>query len=79
MYTIKGKAQCSYPGDPLNGLISPLKFLYDPGDYLSIQCREGFVAHTSNNNGPPAEMRPKCLPDGNWSAKVPECKSYDEV
>ena len=73
----KGKAQCAYPGDPQNGLISPLKFLYDPGDFLSIQCREGFVVHTPSNGGIPE--RPKCLPDGNWSAKVPECKSYEEV
>lgn len=70
----QGKAQCSYPGDPQNGLISPLKFLYDVGDYLSIQCREGFVIHPNNN-----PERPKCLSDGNWSTKIPECKNYEEV
>lgn len=71
-----GKEQCPYPGDPVNGLIAPLKFFYDAGDYLSVQCREGFVVHTINE-GPPE--RPKCLIDGTWSAKVPECKSYEDV
>lgn len=71
-----GKAQCPYPGDPVNGLIAPLKFFYDPGDYLSVQCREGFVVHTTESGLP---ERPKCLQDGTWSAKVPECKSFEEV
>ncbi|XP_055686995.1 locomotion-related protein Hikaru genki [Lutzomyia longipalpis] len=69
------KAQCPYPGDPPNGLIAPLKFHYDPGDYLSVQCRPGFVQYGAN--GPPE--RPRCLPDGNWSSPVPQCKNYEDV
>ncbi|XP_011190798.2 locomotion-related protein Hikaru genki isoform X1 [Zeugodacus cucurbitae] len=69
------KSQCPYPGDPSNGLIAPLKFNYDSGDYLSVQCRPGFVQYSEN--GPPE--RPKCQPDGNWSGPVPKCRSYEEV
>lgn len=71
-----GKSQCPYPGDPPNGLIAPLKFHYDPGDFLSVQCRPGFVEY-GVNGGPPE--RPKCLPDGNWSGPVPQCRNYEEV
>lgn len=71
-----GHSQCAYPGDPPNGLIAPLKFFYDPGDFLTVQCRPGFVEH--GVNGQPPE-RPKCLTDGNWSAQVSQCKSYEEV
>lgn len=65
MYELKiycnfiGKSQCPYPGDPPNGLIAPLKFHYDAGDYLSVQCRPGFVEHSVSGNPP---ERPKCLP-----------------
>lgn len=71
----RGKPQCVYPGDPPNGLIAPLKFHYDPGDYLSVQCRDGFVEYAVT--GPPE--RPHCLPDGNWSGPVPQCRNYAEV
>ncbi|XP_055854709.1 locomotion-related protein Hikaru genki [Episyrphus balteatus] len=69
------KSQCPYPGDPPNGLIAPLKFNYDSGDFLSVQCRPGFVEYSPA--GPPE--RPKCLPDGNWSGPVPQCRSYEDV
>ncbi|XP_001361057.3 locomotion-related protein Hikaru genki isoform X1 [Drosophila pseudoobscura] len=73
------KSQCPYPGDPPNGLIAPLKFNYDAGDYLSVQCRPGFVQTNEDhrNTGPPE--RPKCQPDGNWSGPLPKCRSYEEV
>lgn len=70
-----GKSQCPYPGDPPNGLIAPLKFHYDPGDFLSVQCRPGFVE--SMVNGLPE--RPRCLADGNWSGPVPQCRNYEDV
>uniref|UniRef100_A0A1B0AZJ9 Locomotion-related protein Hikaru genki n=1 Tax=Glossina palpalis gambiensis TaxID=67801 RepID=A0A1B0AZJ9_9MUSC len=69
------KSQCPYPGDPPNGLLAPLKFSYDSGDYISVQCRPGYVQYSEN--GPPE--RPKCQPDGNWSGPVPKCRSYEEV
>lgn len=71
-----GNAQCPYPGDPPNGLIAPLKFHYDPGDFLTVQCRPGFVEQ--GVNGMPPE-RPKCLADGSWSSVTPQCTSYTEV
>ncbi|XP_034650248.1 locomotion-related protein Hikaru genki isoform X2 [Drosophila subobscura] len=73
------KSQCPYPGDPPNGLIAPLKFNYDAGDYLSVQCRPGFVQTNEDhrNTGPPE--RPKCQPDGKWSGPLPNCRSYEEV
>ncbi|XP_055601086.1 locomotion-related protein Hikaru genki-like isoform X2 [Uranotaenia lowii] len=70
------KAQCPYPGDPPNGLIAPLKFYYDPGDYLTVQCRPGFVEHGANG-GPPE--RPRCTPEGDWSGPVTQCRSYEEI
>ncbi|XP_013114502.1 locomotion-related protein Hikaru genki isoform X2 [Stomoxys calcitrans] len=70
------KSQCPYPGDPPNGLLAPLKFSYESGDYISVQCRPGYVQF-SDNGGPPE--RPKCQPDGNWSSPVPRCRSYEEV
>ncbi|TMW44682.1 hypothetical protein DOY81_010236 [Sarcophaga bullata] len=72
---LNGKSQCPYPGDPPNGLLAPLKFNYDSGDYISVQCRPGYVQYSEN--GPPE--RPKCQPDGNWSGPVPKCRSYEEV
>ncbi|XP_064542649.1 locomotion-related protein Hikaru genki isoform X2 [Drosophila montana] len=74
------KSQCPYPGDPPNGLIAPLKFNYDAGDYLSVQCRPGFIQIQTNEDhstGPPE--RPKCQPDGRWSGPLPKCRSYEEV
>ena len=71
-----GKAQCAYPGDPPNGLIAPLKFHYEPGDILIVQCRPGFVESGTKSASP---ERPKCLEDGNWSSQLPQCKNFEEV
>lgn len=73
---VSGNAQCPYPGDPPNGLIAPLKFHYDPGDFLTVQCRPGYVEQ--GLNGMPPD-RPRCLADGSWSGPIPQCKSYEEV
>ncbi|XP_075165100.1 locomotion-related protein hikaru genki isoform X2 [Haematobia irritans] len=67
---------CPYPGDPPNGFLAPLKFNYESGDYISVQCRPGYI-QISENGGPPE--RPKCQADGNWSSRVPICRSYEEV
>lgn len=58
----------------MNGLISPLKFIYESGENISIECNEGYVMHTSNNG-----ESLKCLPDGSWSSKVPECKKFTQI
>ncbi|XP_011296123.1 locomotion-related protein Hikaru genki isoform X2 [Musca domestica] len=70
------KSGCPYPGDPPNGLLAPLKFNYESGDYISVQCRPGYIQY-NEIGGPPD--RPKCLPDGNWSSPVPKCRSYEDV
>ncbi|XP_068148271.1 locomotion-related protein Hikaru genki isoform X1 [Drosophila tropicalis] len=73
------KSQCQYPGDPPNGLIAPLKFNYDAGDYLSVQCRPGFVQTNEDHQKKGPFERPKCQPDGKWSDPLPKCRSYEEV
>lgn len=73
------KAQCPYPGDPPNGLLAPLKFHYDPGDELTVQCRPGFVEVTNINSGNGPTNRPHCLAAGNWSAPVPTCRNYEDM
>ncbi|XP_073812616.1 locomotion-related protein hikaru genki isoform X2 [Musca autumnalis] len=70
------KSGCPYPGDPPNGFLAPLKFNYESGDYISVQCRPGYVQY-SEIGGPPD--RPKCLPNGKWSSPVPKCRSYEDV
>ncbi|XP_026461319.1 locomotion-related protein Hikaru genki-like [Ctenocephalides felis] len=68
------KVQCPYPGDPAWGLLAPLKFSYDPGDTLQVQCRAGHEAR-----GGTSPERPRCLSDGTWSRPVPECTPYEQV
>ncbi|QQP39540.1 Locomotionrelated protein Hikaru genkilike, partial [Caligus rogercresseyi] len=33
----------SVPRDPLNGRIMPVKFLYEIGDKILIECNSGYV------------------------------------
>nr|XP_015833029.1 PREDICTED: locomotion-related protein Hikaru genki isoform X2 [Tribolium castaneum] len=65
------KPRCPYLGEPDNGLVAPTKFAYEPGDELQITCSPGFEARL--------EARPKCLPDGRWSAPLPNCTNYSEI
>lgn len=58
-------------GEPDNGLVAPTKFAYEPGDELQISCNPGYEARL--------EARPKCLPDGQWSAPLPNCTNYSEI
>ena len=36
-YIIIGKRACRFPGDPNNGRVTPVKFLYELGDRILIQ------------------------------------------
>ncbi|XP_072161631.1 locomotion-related protein Hikaru genki [Bemisia tabaci] len=65
------KAQCEYPGEPRNGRIVPLKFWYDAGDRLTVQCSPEYVS--------PMAIWPECLPNGTWSDPVPPCNSYTQI
>ncbi|XP_065340544.1 locomotion-related protein Hikaru genki-like [Cloeon dipterum] len=68
------KPRCSYPGDPVNGHIAPIKFYYEPGDHVKVTCNPGFVVRERT-----ATSRPTCRPDGSWSEKMPTCVDYSEV
>ncbi len=62
------KRACRFPGDPAHGRVTPVKFLYEIGDRILVQCRNGF--HN------PSRQRLQCLADGQWSARMPACISY---
>lgn len=66
------KPRCPYLGEPENGLVVPTKFAYDPGDELQVTCSPGFESKLD-------EQRLKCLPDGKWSAPLPNCTSYEQI
>ncbi|XP_023016189.2 locomotion-related protein hikaru genki [Leptinotarsa decemlineata] len=65
------RPRCSYIGEPENGLISPTKFAYDPGDELKIICNTGFETTVESNL--------KCLPDGKWSSGLPACTNITYI
>ncbi|XP_040563745.2 locomotion-related protein Hikaru genki [Lepeophtheirus salmonis] len=62
------KRACRFPGDPMNGRIMPVKFLYEIGDKILIECNSGYV-----NTGRPKAI---CNEDGKWSETIPSCLSY---
>ena len=63
-----GKRACRFPGDPSHGRITPVKFLYEVGDRILIQCNSGFV-----NTG---RQKLQCTDNGSWSDRMPTCLSY---
>ena len=63
-----GKSACRFPGDPAHGRVTPVKFLYEIGDRILVQCDPGFVN---------TERRKlQCMEDGKWSDRMPSCLSY---
>ena len=66
--SILGKKACRYPGDPKNGRITPVKFLYEVGDRILIQCEAGHI-----NTG---KQKLQCMSNGSWSDRMPTCLSY---
>lgn len=62
------KRACRFPGDPVHGRITPVKFLYEIGDKILVQCHSGFV-----NTG---KQKLQCLENGGWSDRVPKCHNY---
>ncbi|TRY73779.1 hypothetical protein TCAL_16894 [Tigriopus californicus] len=63
-----GKRACRFPGDPVHGRITPVKFLYEIGDKILVQCHSGFL-----NTG---KQKLQCLESGGWSDRVPKCHNY---
>ena len=67
-FSFLGKKACRYPGDPKNGRITPVKFLYEVGDRILIQCEAGHI-----NTG---KQKLQCMSSGSWSDRMPTCLSY---
>ena len=67
-FFLTGKRACRFPGDPSHGRITPVKFLYEVGDRILIQCNSGFV-----NTG---RQKLQCTDNGSWSDRMPTCLSY---
>jgi len=57
-----------FPGDPKDGRITPVKFLYEVGDRILIQCNTGHI-----NTG---KQKLQCTQTGSWSDRLPTCLSY---
>merc|ERR1740129_637250 len=57
------KRACRFPGDPKNGRITPVKFLYEVGDRILIQCDTGHI-----NTG---KQKLQCTQTGSWSDRLP--------
>ena len=38
-----GKRACRFPGDPKNGRVTPVKFLYELGDRILIQVNAAII------------------------------------
>ena len=42
-YFDTGKRACRFPGDPKNGRVTPVKFLYELGDRILIQVNLAII------------------------------------
>ena len=61
---------CSYPGSPLHGLISPVKFVYQVGEVVKVKCDAGYFLSSSHQL--------ECTEQGEWSAPTPTCQDILE-
>lgn len=64
------KRACSFPTVPEGGIVSPIKFLYNVGDRISLECRHGLLAVGSASA--------ECNSRGEWTANLPPCVDYRE-
>jgi len=62
------KRACSYPGTPIQGSVSPLKFIYSVGEKVRVLCDHGYVSIGENTI--------ECTNSGAWSVELPKCESY---
>ena len=60
------RTACRYPGSPLHGLISPVKFVYDVGERVRVECDTGYI--------PSSLTQLECRDQGDWSARIPTCQ-----
>ena len=59
---------CGYPGSPLHGHISPVKFVYQVGELVRVQCDTGYILASSHQL-----PKSRCLdsPIGEWAPIEP--------
>lgn len=62
-----GTQACSYPGTPISGRMSLVKFYYAIGESITFSCDSGLSLRG-------AKML-KCLRNGKWSNAIPTCVS----
>ena len=69
MYLFSDLAMCSL-NTVQGGIVSPIKFLYNVGDRISLECRHGLLAVGSASA--------ECNARGEWTASLPPCVDYRE-
>ena len=52
------------------GIVSPIKFLYNVGDRINLECRHGLLAVGSTSA--------ECNSRGEWTTSLPTCVDYRE-
>ena len=57
---------CPYPGSPIHGLIAPVKFVYQVGEVVTVNCDAGYIISS------PHQL--ECTEKGEWSAPTPTCQ-----
>ena len=67
---LTGRRACRYPGAPVRGVITPVKFVYSVGDQISVVCDQGFFV--------PGSKSVHCTEEGMWSDEVPHCEDFME-
>ena len=76
------------------GIVSPIKFLYNVGDRISLECRHGMIAVSMNRfpsffsclfllnflifNTKVGSASAECTSRGEWSGDLPSCVDYRE-
>jgi len=56
---------CRYPGSPLHGVISPVKFVYNVGESVMVLCDQGYTAMSTTTL--------LCTDQGQWTHNIPVC------
>lgn len=62
-----GTQACSYPGTPISGRMSLVKFYYAIGETINFSCDSGLSLRGAKNL--------KCMRNGKWSNAIPTCVS----
>ena len=60
-----GVRACRYPGSPVHGVVSPVKFVYSVGEVAMVVCDSGYTALTNNTL--------VCTESGDWTQQIPVC------